>query len=152
MENQKRKIVFERDYTAELEHLGDDDLLFPENKALVRAALKRQETLNRLPYFVHNAAAAQFDNMIMLCHELAKTFFCKLTATIDQTSHEALIMLDSVYLSFDTKEFMDILGKMAATALQVQLESHTSGFFRLTLTMPYFVPYDPASAHGHYYV
>ena len=47
---------------------------------------------------------------------------------------------------------MDILRKMAAAALQVRLDSLASGFFRLTLIMPYFVPYDPASAHGHHYV
>lgn len=152
MENQKQKILFERDYTARLEHLGDDDVLSPEEKALVLAALKRQSTLNSLPYFVNNVAEAQFDNMVTLCDKLAKTFFCKLTATIDHASHEALIMLDCAYLGFDTKEFMDILQKMAATALHVQLDSLASGLFRLTLIMPYFVPYDPKLTHGHYYV
>ncbi len=152
MENQKQKIVFERDYTAGLERLGDDDVLSPEEKALVLTALKRQGTLNSLPYFVNDVAAARFDNMVTLCDELAKTFFCKLTATIDHTSHEALITLDCAYLDFDTEEFMDILRKMAAAALQVRLDSLASGFFRLTLIMPYFVPYDPASAHGHHYV
>ncbi len=147
----KRKIVFERDYTAGLERLDDDDLT-PENVALVLAALKRQSFLERLPYVVNEVAAAQFDSMITACDELAKASFGKLAATINYTSHEAVITLECVYLGFDTSKFMDILRKIAATALQVRFEPLTSGFLRLTLIMPYFMPYISATDQDHHYL
>lgn len=140
MEKLKRKIVFERDYTAGLEHLDTEQT--PVNKQLVSAALKRQEALDDIPYAVDELASIQFDSITTTCDQIAKEFCGRLAATVDYQSHEAVIKLECVYLDFDTSELMAALRKMVETALQVRLEPLTSGFLRLTLIMPYFSPFE----------
>lgn len=140
MEELKRRTVFERDYTAGLEHL--DAELTPENKQLICAALKRQEALDNIPYAVNELESIRFDSMTTTCDQIAKEFCGRLAATVDYQSHEAVIKLECVYLDFDTSEFMAALREMATTALQVRFEPLTSGFLRLTLIMPYFSPFE----------
>lgn len=132
----KRKIVLERDYTAELENL--DVEITPETQTLVKKALAYREYIKTVPFTVNQRAAAVFNKMVAACDKIAKEFSGKLSATVDFEYHEALITIECVYVDFDVGEFMDTLLEMAARAYQVRFEPLTSGLLRISLSMPYF--------------
>lgn len=131
-----RKIVIERDYTAELERL--DVEITPEDKVLMGKALEYLEHIKTVPFVVNRRAAAEFDQMVADCDKIAKEFSGRLKAVVDYECHEASITLECVYVDFNVGEFMDILQSMAAKALQVRFEPLTSGLLRITIFMPYF--------------
>ncbi len=128
----------ERDYTSGLEE--PDCKETPEDEILARKAFKIFEYGNSLPHVVDPVAAERFDEMVQACDLIAKEFSGKLKAAIDYENHSAEIVLECVYVDFRQDEFMGTLYRLAATARSICFLPLTSGFLKIEIVMPYFLP------------
>ena len=136
MNQATKNIVVERDYTADLAHMNVT--ITQEDKAIAQRFLSALKRVNAVPHTVDKRAAASFDRMVLLCDSIAKEFSGKLKAVVDFEDYTATIELECVCIEFMQDEFMSGLKYMTETALHISFYPLTSGFLRLTLSMPYF--------------
>jgi len=133
-----KKNCIERDYTSGLEK--PDCKRASEDEVLAREAFKLLEYGLSLPHVIHPIAAQRFDEMVQACDLIAKEFSGKLKATIDYENYSAEIELECIYVDFQQGEFMGTLYRLAAAARSICFLPLTSGFLKIEIVMPYFLP------------
>lgn len=131
---EKENIVIEHDYTG-LVHLDGEGFLSKKLEKAIVADLDREK---RAPHTIDKQAADAFDQMVLLCDNVAKEFSGKLKAVVDFECHSATITLECFHIDFAVGEFMPVLKCMTTTALHVAFYPLTSGLLRMVLDMPYF--------------
>lgn len=137
---EQRKIIG-KDYTDKLENTQEEQE--PDKKkvaAMLQILLQHDNRIKRLPHFIDPLAAAAFEDLAGDCDRMMKDFSGRWKAVIDFESYEAYIEIECVYLEFCTGEFMSTLQKLSTRSIHVFLAPLTSGFLRIHILMPYFIP------------
>ena len=136
----KKKEVITRDYTDQLKAMEErEDELTQEMKEILER-MRQAGPQKKRAYIISPYAAARFEKTIEACDNMMKEFSGKLKATVDYESHHATIEMECVYIEFRAKEFMTYLHDMVTWAEWIEFCPLLSGFLRVSIGMPYFVP------------
>lgn len=88
-----------------------------------------------------------FQQMLVQCDKIARTFCGKVKAVVDYTKFVATIELWCCYVDFDRGELLHVLSQLSLYANSIHFLPLTSGDLYTRIELPYFLtlPYTPTT-------
>lgn len=130
-----KALMAEMDAEEEARLAGKAD---PEELERLYRAFDIYEREQARPHAVDPQCAEVFDALVADCNQLMQEFDGKLTAVVNEKTHEAHITMECIYAEFKVGEFMPLLRAMAAGALSVMFMPTNDDLLRVSIDMPYF--------------
>lgn len=134
-------IYIEKDYTDGLRKLEDMSSEPTEEDIMMAQVMKDYHTyIESIPHLANPIFVCHFNKMVAAFDLIAREFSGRLRATVDYSHFSAKIVLECVYIEFCHGEFIEILKRIASTALRINISVLNSGFLQIEVLMPYFIP------------